>query len=562
MQGGMGGTDIYSCVWKNGEWSQPVNLGNKVNSFGNEMFPAIVGHELYFASDGFAGFGGLDIFKSTFSGGKWSEAENLGQPINSSFDDFAMILDSEGKKGFFSSNRPGGLGSDDIYACKRIESRKKNIDSNQDKTGKNIFPCPPEDSLAVMISGIVKDKQTQKPVQGATVFLLNTQTGKAKVLKTDEKGAFSYVGSKGILYVAKSMENNYLSDCLNFKIETADTARVASLPRDLQIDRLEVNKIISLNHMDYSIETIYYDFNKWFIRPDAAKELDKLVQVLKENPVMVELGSHTDSRGSREYNLDLSQKRAESAVRYIVMQGIDASRIAAKGYGESQPINHCTDGVLCSAREHQANRRTEFKVTGFSKPEANSVYDMSKFKNQEEIPAYLLDEDFFMDCLQDRRMAKTYGKTDTEKVTAPADKEVVPASKAPDTDKKPVKDTKPAAAKKPVSETIKPKQEAVKNLVTEPAQTEGTTVSGTSSVQYRVQVYALNRQKSLADPEFEGLQDVQMYVEDGMYKYTTGVFDTHDKAARYRDVMIQAGFSDAFVVTFANNKRIYISPAN
>ena len=132
------------------------------------------------------------------------------------------------------------------------------------------------------------------------------------------------LGSKGILYVAKGMENNYLSDCLNFRFETTDTAHVATTPRDILLDRLEVNKIISMGSMDYSIETIYYDFNKWFIRPEAEKELDKLVQVMKENPVTVELGSHTDSRGSKEYNLDLSQKRAESAVRYIVLQGIEA----------------------------------------------------------------------------------------------------------------------------------------------------------------------------------------------------------------------------------------------
>ncbi len=562
MQGGQGGTDIYSCVWKNNEWSQPVNLGDKVNSFGNEMFPAIVGHDLYFASDGIAGFGGLDIFKSTLSGGKWSEAENVGQPINSSFDDFAMILDSEGKKGFFSSNRPGGLGSDDIYACKRIDSRKIKS-AAQDKTAKNVVPCPPEDTLAVMISGVVKDRQTGKPVQGATVFLLNTVTGKAKVLKTGSNGEFKSVGTKGVLYVAKGMENNYLSDCLNFKIETTDTSRVATLPRDLQIDRLELNKIISINHMDYAIETIYYDFNKWFIRPDAAKELDKLVQVMKENPVMVELGSHTDSRGSWEYNQDLSQKRAESAVRYIVMQGIEATRITAKGYGESQPVNRCTDGIPCSAREHQANRRTEFKVTGFTKPDVNSVYDMNKFNDQEEIPAYLLDQDFFMDCLQDRKMAKSYGKAEPEKPSAPEETKPAPAVKTPAAVKKPVKETKPVApAQKPVTEIDQPKQQASSNKTKETLQPGTAVTANSGTVKYRVQIYALSRQKSLVDPEFEDLQDVQMYVEDGMYKYTTGVFNTHEEAARYRDVMIQVGFSDAFVVTFVNNKRIYISPAN
>lgn len=567
--GGFGGTDIYSCVWENGAWSQPVNLGESVNSFGNEMFPAIIGHQLYFASDGFAGFGGLDIFRSTFSDGKWSKAENLGQPINSPFDDFAMVLDSEGKKGFFSSNRPGGLGSDDIYACKRIDTNKKKTNAaDQQAVAKNQVPCPPKDTLAVMISGKVKDRMTQKPLQGATVFLLNTQTGKAKVLKTDANGMFKAMGTKGILYVAKGMQNNYIADCLNFKIETTDTARTASIPRDLQIEQLELNKIISVNHLDYSIENIYYDFNKWFIRPDAARELDKLVQVMKENPVTIELGSHTDSRGSKEYNLDLSQKRAESAVRYIVLQGIDASRITAKGYGESQLVNHCSDGVACTAQEHQANRRTEFKVTGFTKTDAGSMYDMDKFKDQEEIPVYLLDQNFFIDCLQDRRIAPA-SQAKPEASAAPAENKQQPAAKSQAPAKKPVKvsktenEQKPSAPKsQPVEQQASPRNEKPLNPLTqkpEPAKTEVSSNPG--SVQYRVQIYALNHQKSLADPEFEGLQEMQMYVEDGMYKYTTGVFNTHEEALKYRQLMVQAGFSDAFVVTFANNKRIYISPS-
>jgi len=290
------------------------------------------------------------------------------------------------------------------------------IAGKTNKPDKNLFPCPPEDTLTGIISGLVKDKQSQKPLSGATVFLLNTQTGKAKVLKTDSNGQFKSTVSKGILYVVKGMENTYLSDCINFKFENTDTSHFKTIPHDITLDRLEVNKIINIGSMDYSIENIYFDFNKWFIRPEAAKELDKLVQVMKENPVTVELGSHTDSRGSKEYNVDLSQKRAESAVRYIILQGIEASRITAKGYGESQLINHCTDGIPCKPREHQANRRTEFKVTGFTNPEVSNQYDMNKFPNNEEIPAYLLDRDFFIDCLQDRRMTKATVKTDATKV--------------------------------------------------------------------------------------------------------------------------------------------------
>ena len=561
MPGGLGGTDIYSCKWNAGKWDLPVNLGASVNSFGDEMFPAINGDKLYFASNGFAGFGGLDIFKSTLSDGKWSKAENIGLPVNSSFDDFALILDSRGNKGFFSSNRPGGKGSDDIYACKLIDKKlqQKKPCSDAEQLAKQL-----EDSLSVMISGFVRDKQTLNPLPNSTVFLLNTQTGKAKVLKTDANGQFKSPGRKGILYVVKGMENNYLSDCFNFKFETTDTAHVATTPRDILLDRLEVNKIISIGSMDYSIETIYYDFNKWFIRPEAGKELDKLVQVMKENPVTVELGSHTDSRGSNEYNIDLSQKRAESAVRYIVLQGIESSRITAKGYGESQLMNHCTDGIPCSPREHQSNRRTEFKVTGFTKSEGSEQYDMNKFSSDEEIPAYLLDRDFFIDCLQDRRMTKATVKTDVSKVPVSNENAV----KA--TDNKAVKELKPVKEEKnknnekqAVAETKVTKTEpvSVKEKAKEPVETKQPVTSNASSVTYRVQIFALNREKPLIDPEFEDLVDVQMYREDGMFKYTTGLFDTHAEALQYRSEMVRQGFSDAFVVTFANGKRIYVSPS-
>lgn len=566
MPDGIGGTDIYSCQWAGGQWDLPVNLGPTVNSFGDEMFPAINGDQLYFASNGIAGFGGLDIFKSTLTNGKWSKAKNLGLPINSSFDDFAMVLDARGKKGFFSSNRPGGKGSDDIYACKLIDSKSKKKTPSEQLVAKQL-----QDSLSVTISGFVRDKQTLKPLPNTTVFLLNTQTGKAKVLKTDKNGMFISMGSKGVLYVVKGMENNSLSDCFNFRFSTTDTAHVVTTPRDILLDRLEVNKIIRMGSTDYSIENIYYDFDKWFIRPEAGKELDKLVQVMRENPVTVELGSHTDSRGTREYNIDLSQKRAESAVRYIVLQGIDGSRISAKGYGESQPVNHCTDGIPCSSGEHQANRRTEFKITGFTQTEVSSEYDMSKFEKDEEIPAYLLDQDFFKDCLQDRRMNKTRTTTNNS-VTTPNQnpsagkttaKETKPAKDVRQKkDVKPANSEKQAVAEKQVSkrEPVLVKEQ-VKEPLNEKAPATQPVTTKSSSVSYRVQLFALIREKSLIDAEFENLVDVQMYREDGMYKYTSGVFDTHEEALQYRSEMVRNGFSDAFVVTFANGKRIYVSPS-
>jgi len=470
------------------------------------------------------------------------------------------VLDSKGKKGFFCSNRPGGLGSDDIYACKLIDDKSIAVKTN--KSIKNLIPCPPEDTLVVTISGLVKDKQSMKPLSGATIFLLNTQTGKAKVLKTDSNGRFKSTASKGILYVCKGMENTYLSDCMNFKFEITDTSHYVAIPRDIILDRLEVSKIINVGSMDYSVENIYFDFNKWIIRPEAAKELDKLVQMMKEHPVTVEIGSYTDSRGSNEFNIYLSQKRAESAMSYMITHGIDASRITAKGYGESKLVNHCMDGIPCSPREHQANRRTEFKVTGFTKAELESEYDMSKFKSDEEIPEYLLDHDFFIDCLKDRRLAKS--TTDMSNAPTMNEYNVQSVSKAPAKELKPVNEAKPANTEKQVAAEKQVKKEEpvlAKKNEKEPAPAKETVSKTPGDVTYRVQIFALTREKSLLDPEFDELQDLQMYIEGGIYKYTTGIFTTHAEAVRYRNVMVRAGFDDAFVVTFANGKRIYISPA-
>lgn len=531
MPESLGGTDIFSCNWNGQSWDQPVNLGPAVNSVGDEMFPSVSGDQLYFASNGIAGFGGLDLFRTTLKSGKWSKAENLGQPVNSSFDDFALILDPRSKKGFFSSNRPGGKGSDDIYACRFFESKP------QKKTDLLVVA---QDSLSTTLTGFVKEKKTLNPMPGSTVFLLNTKTEKVEVIKTDANGQFTALISKGVFYVVKGMENNYVSDCINFKFETTDTSRSVKTPRDLLLDKLELNQVFSVNNMDYSIETIYYDFDKHFIRSDAEKELDRLVQLMRENPVIVELGSHTDSRGTDEYNIELSQKRAESAVRYIVLRGIDAARITARGYGETELINGCSDGVPCSHAQHQANRRTEFKVTGFSKTEASSVYDMSKFKGDEVIPSYMFDRDFFINCLQEKKMVQYTTETPEQTLVVPSVEKPKQVISIPDAEKAEV------IAKEP--EIIKGKE------------TEKTEIAKTGVVTYRVQLMALSREKSLLDREFEVLEDVQIYIEDGLYKYTSGVFDTHEEAIDYRSEMVQLGYHDAFVVTFSNGKRIYVSP--
>ncbi|MFZ4523533.1 MAG: OmpA family protein [Bacteroidales bacterium] len=278
MPGGLGETDIWYCDSVGGKWSEPVNPGPMVNSPGKEMFPfAAAGGELYFASDGRPGFGGLDLYKTKNSLNFWSAPQNMGSPINSSFDDFSLAISDKAAVGYFSSNRPGGKGGDDIYAFRKVQS--------------------------------VYEKPTDSMI----------------------------------------------------RVTSSTTRLVADKPDPCWPDTLKINK-------SYRLENILYDFDLWNIRADARPSVDKLISLMKEYPILIELGSHTDCRGSEQYNLDLSQKRAESAVGYIISGGISADRITAKGYGKTRLLNNCNckPGNKCSEEDHQFNRRTEFKITGLN----------------------------------------------------------------------------------------------------------------------------------------------------------------------------------------------------
>jgi len=280
MEGGFGGTDLYRCIRREGRWSKPENLGVVINSSGNEMFPFTTGDgTLWFSSDGHPGFGGLDLFYSYFSGKVWSLPVNAGIPLNSPRDDFSISFISGSGEGFFSSGRPGGAGSDDIYWFRKLPVR--------------IQPL-------------------------------------AEVRDTSLQSAITR-------YVVASEENQY------------------------HLTTLELNK-------PYRLENIYYDFDRWEIREDARPALDSLVNLMKKLPITIELGSHTDCRGSEDYNEELSLKRAESAVQYIVNAGIDPGRITAKGYGKSHLLNgcDCSDIPPCSEEQHQVNRRTEFRILSVS----------------------------------------------------------------------------------------------------------------------------------------------------------------------------------------------------
>jgi outer membrane protein OmpA-like peptidoglycan-associated protein len=385
--GGAGQSDLYISKLVDGKWIEPVNLGKNVNTFGNEVFPFLANDStLFFSSDGLPGFGGLDIYETNLVNGEWIQAWNLKLPINSPYDDFSIVFDKNMTAGFFSSNRPGGLGSDDIYAFKNYR-RTPATDDRPAIAAKAI------DQKLLTISGYVKDKNTKTPIDSATVFVLNTTTNEVLVLKTNPEGYFETPVTKGDLYVAKAMKPDFFDDCLNFRIQLTETSVKLKTPRDLFLDKYALNQV-------FVIENIYYDLDKWFIREDAKPPLDNLVRILKQYPISVELGSHTDSRASFEYNIELSQKRAESAVRYITLNGINPVRLTAKGYGETKLVNKCADGVPCTEPEHQANRRTEFKITAINSGVSNKKpFDPNVFKAGDKIPVQLLDGEFFNGCL-------------------------------------------------------------------------------------------------------------------------------------------------------------------
>jgi outer membrane protein OmpA-like peptidoglycan-associated protein len=378
---GAGGYDLYFAQRSGSKdpWGAATILGANVNTGGNEVFPSISpdGY-LYFSSDGFPGLGGLDIFRIRLSdalSGKGTPV-HLPSPVNSSADDFGWTQGADGAVAYFTSDR--GNSEDNIYSAA----------VDKDKLRKEIKAI-----RTVRLQGYVLDKQSLKPIAGATVFLLNQCDGKVYVAKSNSAGRYTYTLKSECVVVIKAVEKNFSADCLRmftqFKDAPADSALKAS--KDLLLDKF-------ITGYKWQLDNIHYDFDKWNIRADARPILDSLVAFLKKYPVKVELGSHTDCRGSFAYNDRLSQHRAEAAVAYIVSKGIDPSRITAKGYGERQLLNRCADGVKCSEAEHQANRRTEVKVLMGLDPGVPEGFDPSVYKDGQQIEEKDLPENFFGSC--------------------------------------------------------------------------------------------------------------------------------------------------------------------
>lgn len=337
MPGGHGDTDIYfSVLQPDGSWGKPVNAGATINTPSRESFPYVDANgKLYFASDGHEGMGGLDIFSAEGTNPHWTEVRNVGYPVNSPKNDFGIMFTKPGETGLLSSNRDALNGTDDIYTFRILKKPVvlaiTTVERKQNAQKKNI----------------------QEPLPQVSINISEKHSKDSVTIVSDAQGLYFMKGRQGNTYTLLGSKEGFLKqETIKFIPETAgDTVHVA-----LVFDKNMVERAVVLDN-------IYYDLDKWEIRPDAARELDEVVKLLKNNPlVTLEMSAHTDSREGFSYNQQLSERRAQAAVDYIVSMGIDRSRLTARGYGKTKLLNRCTEGVKCSEAEHQLNRRTEFKI--------------------------------------------------------------------------------------------------------------------------------------------------------------------------------------------------------
>ena len=356
MPGSLGATDIfYVEILGENTFSEPVNLGPTINTEGREMFPYIAGNDLYFSSDGHLGFGSLDIFMATKNGDDYAKPVNLGAPLNSNMDDFSFVFNFDKQLGYFSSNRAGGKGDDDIYSI--TPTLDDAISSDSIKS--NLSLC------SSVVEGSVFDRSNNSNVPNVFAFLYDQDHHLVEISRSDVDGKFEF--SKEIpcnaSYSVEYQKTGYLFDTSKFM--TPDAGGVATVKGIANLD--EKFEVTYDGRIKIGIRMINFDYDKSFIRKDAEIELNKIVYVMNMYPeIKIHIESHTDSRATHEYNEKLSQARAESTRKYIIAQGIDASRIlSATGYGENRLLNKCADGVSCTEAQHHANRRSEFIVVEY-----------------------------------------------------------------------------------------------------------------------------------------------------------------------------------------------------
>ncbi|MDP2687446.1 MAG: OmpA family protein [Aequorivita sp.] len=337
MPGTLGMSDLwYVDILGNDSYGTPINLGSGINTEAKESFPFISEkNNLYFSSDGRSGLGGYDIFVTPLDGtGKPGEITNLGAPSNSAQDDFGFIINEDDRIGYVSSNRGGDRGSidDDIYLVKEI--------------------------CSITIQGKVFDEETKDPLPGAEVSLLDENNQLVSQTTANNDGTYSFEGDCGTQYTVRGTKEGY--NPYEKMIVTPLLSGIIDVPLPLKrIGPCPPNDL----GCKLSLQPIYFDFDKSNIRPDAEIELAKILAAMREYPeLIIHIESHTDSRGNDQYNESLSERRAQSTLKWLVGKGIDKNMLTAKGYGESQLVNQCSNGVSCTAEEHQLNRRSMFII--------------------------------------------------------------------------------------------------------------------------------------------------------------------------------------------------------
>ncbi|PWB26557.1 OmpA family protein [Flavobacterium sp. HTF] len=363
MPGTLGLSDLFKVtIMADGTFGKPENLGPEINTESRETFPFISNdNELYFASDGRPGLGGLDVYVSKINkDDSFEEAQNVGEPINSKQDDFAFSINSKNRNGFFSSNRENGHGLDDVY---RFTENRRLI-------------CEQE------LSGTIIDSETNENLSGVNLILFDESRQTTLETVSDQNGNYLFSNVKcGKKYFIKTSKNDYeiKEVSITLKKATGKTTLIISIDKKAKPITAKAITVKSVKINAVTVKPIgvgtdlakllnipmnFFDLGKATIKKTSEPQLKKVVDLLKKYPTLtVDIRSHTDSRQSAANNMILSEKRAQSTKDWLIKKGIEFTRLTAKGYGETMLINKCADGVKCTEKEHQQNRRSEFIVT-------------------------------------------------------------------------------------------------------------------------------------------------------------------------------------------------------
>jgi len=414
MTGGFGNSDIWYSIKEGESWSKPINAGDFINTSENEMFPFFQDNKLYFSSKGHPGLGGLDIFSADFRNYTASNINNMGANLNSNSDDFSLVLDKSKKAGYFATNRNGNIDNvysliinklDFIYVGELVASLGEDVSKipvllkkdglvidtlYADASGKFVFEgdknsnylfeindavfAPVSSDFSTVgktksdttfntfdllpkyidIVSTVFDDKTKEPLANTKVDFRNTKTGEIVSFVSNDKGEIN----------AKLLRNEDYEIISTQKGYKDHLAKLSTRSREKSLDVPVPMKVMELaSYLKLNMEFVRFKYDKWDLSPQFKGELDKIAKYLKENAdIKIELSSFTDSRGTNDYNMKLSEKRANECVKYLKSKGVDKSRLVSKWYGESQLVNNCSDGVECTDEQHQENRRTEFLV--------------------------------------------------------------------------------------------------------------------------------------------------------------------------------------------------------